>query len=290
MVQASPPLPAPSAPYVGRTADTENFPVGSRLLPAPLRPTVAAYYRLARAADDIADNPALPAEEKVRRLDALDAVLAGREPAAADDPDQDAASRLRGEFVARHLNLEHARHLLQAFRADAVNRPCRSWSDLLAYCRYSAAPVGRFLLDLHGEDRGTWTAGDALCAALQILNHLQDCQVDWRDLHRLYIPLDWLGDAGLTPEALLAPRCSPPLRAVLDRVLDGVDRLHQAADPLPRLIAHRGLRMEVTAILAISRRLARRLRRRDPLAERVSVSRLDKALAAIYGVVRGWRR
>jgi squalene synthase HpnC len=288
--------PLPSAPVSGptfdqpnRTATTENFPVGSWLLPAELRPAVAAYYRVARAADDIADTPALESQEKVRQLDALDAVLAGASD-GGDDPAHEQARRLRVVFAERGLLIEHSRHLLQAFRADAINRPCRSWSDLLAYCRYSAAPVGRFLLDLHGESRDTWKAGDALCAALQILNHLQDCQGDWRELQRLYVPLDWLTEAGLSTDDLLASHSSPAMRGVLDRALDGVDRLNVTAATLPVQIAHRSLRMEVSAILAISRRLARRLRKRDPIAGRVELSKLEKLGCMLYGAARGYWR
>src|SRR5579885_2957485 len=89
------PSAAPAAPYVGRTSDTENFPVGSWLLPAALRPTVAAYYRVARAADDIADDPALESAEKIRRLDALDAVLAGTAAPDESNPAHVAGARLR---------------------------------------------------------------------------------------------------------------------------------------------------------------------------------------------------
>lgn len=277
-------------PYVGRTADTENFPVGSWLVSAERRPSLLIYYAFARAADDIADHPRLDASEKLRRLDALDGILLGRTPADCADPAQNAAVALCQDFAHRRLTIEHAAHLLQAFRADAQNRPCRNWSDLLAYCRYSAAPVARFALELHRESATARPAAEALCAALQILNHLQDCQADWRDLRRLYIPQDWLDEAGVVPAALLAPQATPALRRVLDRMLDGVDRLHLAAAPLPRLIADRGLRMEATAVLAISRRLAARLRRRDPVAGRVGVSKLDKVVALAYGLGLGWRR
>ncbi len=287
-LQAS--APPDDTPYVGRTIATENFPVASRLISSRFRPVIVAYYRMARLADDIADHPGLASPEKVRRLDAIDAVLAGRaEPRPHEAPEQ-AAREVREAFAARGLAIEHARHLLQAFRSDALNRPCRTWSDLLAYCRYSAAPVGRFVLDLHGEPRDAWIAADALCSALQILNHLQDCAADWRTLRRLYIPQDWLSEAGLEPDAMLATQAIPALRRVLDRVLDGVDRLHHAAAPLPRLIADRGLRMQAIAVLALSRRLARRLRRRDPMAERVGVSGFEKTMALAYGAATGWWR
>lgn len=245
---------------------------------------VAAYYRVARAADDIADDPGLSADEKTRLLERIDATLA-----ATSDQDP-AAVALRDVFASRGLTIEHARHLLQAFRADAVNRPCRSWSDLLTYCRFSAAPVGRFLLELHGEARSTWPAGDALCSALQILNHVQDCQADWRNLQRLYIPSDWLREAGLSTDALMASAASPALRGVLDRVLEGVDRLNQVAATLPQQVANRRLCMEVTAIVLISNRLATRLRRGDPLAGRVGLSAFEKVSALLYGAIRGWWR
>ena len=61
-------------------------------------------------------------------------------------------------------------------------------------------PVGRFVLDVHGESRATWPANDALCAALQIINHLQDCGKDYRNLNRVYIPLDAFAAAGAEVE------------------------------------------------------------------------------------------
>ena len=271
-----------------RTAATENFPVGSGLLPRSLRPTVAAFYRFARAADDIADDRLIDATVKLSLLDAMDRSLIGEEPGAMH-PGIRFASELRALFATQGLSLENPRHLLVAFRADASNRPCRSWSDLLAYCRYSAAPVGRFMLELHGEDRAAYPAADALCTALQILNHLQDCQDDFRDLHRVYIPSDWLDEHGLHPRALMAPKTPPPLRAIFDRMLDRVDQLNATAAGLPGAIRRRGLRMESAAILAISRRLARKLRLEDPLARRVALGRTGKLAAMAEGVLRGWR-
>ena len=96
--------------------------------------------------------------------------------------------------------------MLHAFRLDAVKLRYRDWDDLMAYCRYSASPVGRQLLDLHGESRDTWPASDALCSALQVLNHLQDCADDYRLLDRVYLPLTDLAAEGIGVEALTARR------------------------------------------------------------------------------------
>lgn len=270
-----------------RTAEGENFPVGSWLLPASMRPTVAAFYRFARAADDVADSPDYAAVTKIELLDAMEAALLDR-PAAVSHPGVQLARDLRAHLLDRGIALDHPRHLLEAFRADALNRPCRTWSDLLTYCRFSAAPVGRFLLDLHGEDRNAYPAADALCAALQVLNHIQDCQADYRHLKRVYVPTDWLAEEGVAMDALLAPRCAPGLRRVLDRLLDRVDGLNVTARDLPARITQRGLRMEATAIVIIAHRLAGKLRRRDPLRRRVALSRATKLGAMFAGAIRGW--
>jgi phytoene/squalene synthetase len=150
----------------------------------------------------------------------------------------------------------------------------------------SAAPVGRYLLDLHGEEAALYSLSDALCNALQVLNHLQDCAADYRDLDRVYLPEPWLQAEGLVVEALLEPRCGPALRRVLDRALDGVDGLLADAAPLAGRMKNRRLAMEAAAIQAIARKLSALLRRRDPLAERVA---LGKA-AYLGSLAEGIRR
>jgi hydroxysqualene synthase len=267
-----------------RTASSENFPVASFLIAPSRRPTVLAFYRFARQADDVADDPNADGDAKAATLALFDQGLQGGStgPQTALD--------LRAILLEQGLSLDHPRHLLQAFSADARNRPCRSWSDLIAYCRFSAAPVGRFLLDLHGEDRSTWNAADALCTSLQILNHLQDAKQDWADLRRLYVPRDWLVQAGLSERDLLAQKMSPQMRAVYDRVLDRVHELNVQAKPLCRAIADRRLRMEAAAIHAIACHLAKRLRRLDPLAMRVAPTRLGKFAALLHALRAGvWR-
>jgi len=262
-----------------RTETTENFPVASFLIAPRHRPTVLAFYRFARAADDIADDPARAADDKLAALAAFDAALE-----TGEGPPE--AVELRLALLAREVSLDHPRHLLQAFQADARGRPCRTWSDLVAYCRFSAAPVGRFLLDLHGEDRAAWPASDALCTSLQILNHLQDAKADWQNLRRLYVPKDWLSQADLGERDLLAPRLAPALRAVYDRVLDRVDELNLQAMPA---IKDRRLRMETAAIHAIARHLAKRLRRNDPLAARVAPTGFGKIAALLNALAAGIR-
>jgi squalene synthase HpnC len=267
----------------GKTAADENFPVGSWLLPADLRPHVARFYAFARAADDIADSPTLAREEKLERLAAADRALEGAPPAS---PAEEAAARCAASLGERGVPVLYAHQLLQAFMHDARNDLTPTWSDLLAYCRYSAAPVGRFLVDLHGESKEAYVASDALCAALQILNHLQDIGDDWRLRHRVYLPQAWLNESGCSLAELGADRASPALRRVIDRVLDGVDALNATARPLPSLLRRRGFRTEAAVIVVIAERLARRLRRRDPLAGRVVLSPLARLGCVLAGGLR----
>ena len=265
----------------GKGRGDENFPVGSWLIRRDLRAHVHAFYRFARNADDIADSPVLSADEKIRRLDRMAAILDG-------DPGRPDATRrpraMRASLAATGVTAQHCHDILHAFRQDAVKLRYRDWDDLMDYCRYSAAPVGRQLLDLHGEGRHTWPASDALCSALQVLNHLQDCADDYRNLDRVYVPLSDLAAEGCTVEALAAPAPSPALRRVLDRLLDKTEALIATASGLPPGVAARGLRWESAVIVALAGRLARRLRHGDPLAGRVALSTGDFAAAFLTGV------
>ncbi len=255
----------------GKGRGDENFPVGSALIAPRLRPHVHAYYAFARAADDVADDAALPADNKLARLDAMGAVLLGQADGCDSAGRQEVAStvRLRASLAETGITPARGTDLLVAFRQDAVKTRYADWNELEAYCRYSANPVGLFLLDLHGEDNRSHPASDALCTALQVLNHLQDCRDDLQTLDRCYLPQDWLRDAGEDVEAVRWERTGRGLRRVLERCLDQVDRLNRVAAELPGQVRNRRMRLEAAVIVSLSHRLARRLRREDPLAGRV---------------------
>jgi squalene synthase HpnC len=269
----------------GKWRSGENFPVGSFLIRRDLRVHVHTFYRFARNADDIADNPALTADDKIARLDRMAAILDGA--SAEDSP---AAAAMRASLLETGLTAQHCHDVLHAFRLDAVKLRYRDWDDLMGYCRYSASPVGRQLLDLHGESRITWPASDALCSALQVLNHLQDCADDHRRLDRVYLPLEDLTAEGTGIEALAAGVSSPGLRRVLDRLLDRTAELIDQAGGLPPLVVSRGLRWESAVIVELAGRLLRRLRHGDPVATRVALCKPDFLAALAVGVSRGFRR
>jgi hydroxysqualene synthase len=268
----------------GKGRSAENFPVGSLLIRRDLRPHVHAFYRFARNADDIADNPTLTADEKVRRLDRMAAILEG-----APGKDSPAAAAMRESLVETRMTANHCHDVLRAFRLDATKLRYQDWNDLMAYCRYSASPVGRQLLDLHGESRETWPASDALCSALQVLNHLQDCADDYRVLDRVYLPMTDLTAEGIGIETLGAGGSCPDLRRVFDSMLDRTDSLVATARGLAPQVVSSGLRWECGVIVELAARLLRRLRRGDPLADRVRLKKSDFLAAFVFGVLQGFR-
>src|ERR1700756_2258948 len=223
----------------GKWRDAENFPVGSFLIRRDLRRHVHAFFRFPRHADDIAHTPTLTADEKIARFDRMATILDGAPGGAAP-----AASAMRESLIETGVTAQHCHDVLHAFRLDAVKLRYKDWDDLMAYCRYSASPVGRQLLDLPGESRGPSPASGALCSALQVLNHLQDCADDYRLLDRVYLPLEDLAAAGIGVEVLAEGAASPGLRRVLDGLLDRTAVLISQARGLPPLVAASGLRWE----------------------------------------------
>jgi len=266
----------------GKWRGAENFPVGSWLIRRDLRVHVHAFYRFARNADDIADNPGLGDADKIRRLDRMAAVLDG-----APGEDAPAAAAMRQSLLATGMTAQHCHDVLRAFRRDAEQRRYRDWDELMEYCRYSASPVGRQLLDLHGESRLTWPASDALCSALQVLNHLQDCTEDYRRLDRVYLPMADLAAAGIGVEALAAVQSTPALRKVLDALIDRTAALVAGARGLAPQVEAPGLRFECAVITELAARLLRHLRRGDPLAGRVGLGKTDFLAAFVRGILRG---
>src|SRR5262249_31991067 len=153
-----------------------------------------------------------------------------------------------------------------------------------------AMPVGRFVLDVHGETRDTWPASDAICAALQVINHIQDCADDCRNLDRVYIPLDALAAHGLDAAALAAPEASPQLRACFATLAPRTEALLHQGDALPSLVQDRRLSLEISVIQTLAQRLTGMLTRRDPLSERVHLGKPAVAGFTLLAVLKGLRR
>src|SRR3954452_21766837 len=255
----------------GKGHRDENFPVASWLIDARHRGIILAFYEFVRIADDIADHATLMVDEKLTQLDRLEQNLLG------NGDDNAEAVRLGSALVRRALPPRHAQDLLTAFRMDVTKLRYDNWEDLINYCTFSAMPVGRFVLDVHGESRATWAANHALCAALQINNHLQDCGKDFRDLNRVYIPLDAFAAAGAAPDQLDAAKASPELLRCIHALAARNEKLLRESEPFSAQIENTRLAHEVAVIHTYARHIVALLQTRDPLSQRVHLSKAQFA-------------
>ena len=274
----------------GKTHRDENFPVASWIIHPRHRALILAFYNFVRTADDIADHATLGAPEKHALLDLLEAELLGK------GDTQPEAVNLRRALAERSMPPRHALDVLIAFRMDVTKLRYENWDEVIHYCRYSAMPVGRFMLDVHGESTSTWAASDALCAGLQINNHLQDCGKDFRDLNRVYLPRDALAAAGASVEELGQARSSPALRRCLHALALRTEALLDESKSLGAEVRDFRLGCEISVIQAFADKIVGLLKVRDPLSERVHLGALEllaQSLGGIAGEIGrravGWR-
>jgi len=264
----------------GKTHRDENFPVASWIIHPRHRALILAYYNFVRTADDIADHASLPADEKLRYLDLLEAELLGK-----GDTQKEAVD-LRQALAERGMSPRHAQDVLVAFRMDVTKLRYENWDEVIHYCRYSAMPVGRFMLDVHGEATSTWVASDALCAGLQVNNHLQDCAKDYKNLNRVYLPRDALAASGATVEMLGEAKSPAPLLQCLQALAVRTESLLDESRSLSAEVRDLRLGVEISVIQSFADKIVRMLKVRDPLSERVHLSPLEllgQSLAGIGG-------
>ena len=262
----------------GKGHRDENFPVASWIIHPRHRALILAFYNFVRTADDIADHATLGERDKLGLLDLLEAELLGR------GDSQPEAVNLRRALAARSMPPRHALDVLIAFRMDVTKLRYENWEEVIHYCRYSAMPVGRFMLDVHGESTSTWAASDALCAALQINNHLQDCGKDFRDLNRVYLPRDALAAAGASVDELGQPRASAPLLQCLHSLAVRTEALLNESKSLSLEVKDFRLGLEISVIQAFADKIVRMLKVRDPLSERVHLGPIELLAYSLRGM------
>jgi squalene synthase HpnC len=274
----------------GKTHRDENFPVASWIIHPRHRALILAFYNFVRTADDIADHATLGADEKLAYLNLLESELLGQ------GDSQPEAVNLRRALAERSMPPRHALDVLIAFRMDVTKLRYENWDEVIHYCRYSAMPVGRFMLDVHGESTSTWPASDALCAGLQINNHLQDCGKDYRELNRVYLPRDALAAAGASVEALGLARAPAPLLQCLHSLAARTEALLNESKTLSAEVKDFRLGLEISVIQTFADKIVRLLRARDPLSETVHLRPLELIAYSASGVAgemtrraAGWR-
>ncbi len=227
----------------------ENFPVASVLLPAHLREPVAAIYAFARSADDFADEGDLPPAERIAQLNAyrreIDAIEAG------ESTEHPVFLRLRPVVAAYRLPLQLFRDLLDAFSQDVVKDRYADFAELMDYCRRSANPVGRLMLHLfNAATPENLKHSDAICSALQLINHWQDVGIDaGKPVPRIYLPREDLIHFGVSEETVRCRTASADFFALMRFEVDRARALMQSGAPLGRALPGR-IGLEIRTIVA----------------------------------------
>jgi squalene synthase HpnC len=236
----------------------ENFPVASVLLPARLRPAVATIYRFARTADDFADEGDRPPAERLGALDAYRSELA--RIAAGEAPQTPLFAEVAAVVRRHDLSLELFRDLLDAFSQDVVKPRYGTFGEVLDYCRRSANPVGRLMLQLfRAAEPRNLARSDAICTALQLANFWQDVAVDWRK-GRVYLPQDEMARFGVSESHLAEARADEAWQRLMAFQTARTRTLLESGAPLARTLPGRigwELRMVVQGGLRILERIDR---------------------------------
>jgi squalene synthase HpnC len=230
----------------------ENFPVASVLLPARLRKPVELIYRFARTADDFADEGDLPDGERLNLLasfsDELRRIESGTRPHAA------LFRELAPMIAERHLTLGLFHDLLSAFAQDVTKKRYADLADVLDYCRRSANPVGRLLLELYGAatpQNIAWS--DSICSALQVINFLQDIAIDYAN-GRIYMPQDELTRYRISEAQIAAQEANDAWRAFMAFEVARTRRMLLDGAPLGRVLGGR-IGLEMRMIIAGGERI-----------------------------------
>ena len=250
----------------------ENFPVGSWLLSQKIRFKILIFYKFARAADDIADSANLSSNEKIKRLNLFKKAI------ESNKSNKIKISRvvdLRKICIKNKIKINHALNLLKAFKQDAIKKRYKNWSELIRYCKYSAVPVGRFMIDLHKEKQKAYKYSDPLCIALQILNHLQDCKEDYENLDRVYLPMQFLKKYNVKLSQLKKNVTEKNLRLVFNEILKNTEKLIIEAGKNKKNMKHKHLSLETSFILEIAKKLLQLLKNNDPLKKKVMLKKFD---------------
>ena len=259
----------------------EQFPV-SIFIRAKFKPIVSTYYKAARFADDIADSNLLSSQEKLAKLSAISSAF--QQPDKGED--YELIRNLGYIFIQEDLDSSLYLDLLKAFEQDALFKPLRIWDELINYCRYSAAPVGRFLLALYNENPSTYIPAENLCIILQLINHLRDIKTDLSLLRRCYIPLDLMQKYDVKISDLGLDYTTQDVHKLINEMISRIENMIIDVKILPYLIKNFSLRFNTFVILSLTNSVLKKYKRKDILQTSFQLGFYDWLKGIIAGFVR----
>ena len=267
----------------GKSYSDENFPVASFLMTKKIRSIVRVFYFFARMADDIADHQKLSSNQKKKILLFFDNAIS-----KSKKTNNKILDKMIAKFKELPSGKKYSRNLLKAFMMDASNKKYKNWNDLLYYCKFSANPVGRFVIDAVNERKNIekiYEASDSLCTALQIINHIQDCKKDFKELNRVYIPESFFKKYSVDKKILRKSKSVENFERLKIEIVDNVLLSLRKTKLGLREIQSWRLRKETLIILNIAKRLCNLLKINDPLEKQIKLSRIDFIFCFFKGIM-----
>ncbi len=267
----------------GKSYSDENFPVASFLMTKKIRSIVRVFYFFARMADDIADHQKLSSNQKKKILFFFDNAIS-----KSKKTNNKILDKMIAKFKELPSGKKYSRNLLKAFMMDASNKKYKNWNDLLYYCKFSANPVGRFVIDAVNERKNIekiYEASDSLCTALQIINHIQDCKKDFKELNRVYIPESFFKKYSVDKKILRKSKSIENFERLKIEIVDNVLVSLRKTKLGLREIQSWRLRKETLIILNIAKRLCNLLKINDPLEKQIKLSRIDFIFCFFKGIM-----
>ena len=261
----------------------ENFPVASKLLPEALRDPISAIYSYARIADDIADEGNA---EPQQRLDSLRLHGQKLERALAGERELEPVFTATADTIVNFkLDKQLFHDLLTAFSMDITTTRYANYSELINYCRYSANPIGRLLIQLVDKDNViNKQYSDAVCTALQLINFQQDIEQDLIENNRIYLPQDEMQASGITEQQLLNKDNSPAIIEFMHGQYRRADKMLLSGYPLTNILGGRlGLEVRVTVLAA--HRVSQKLMRQSTIYDRPRLGKLDWLMIGLRSIL-----
>lgn len=263
-------------------AHYENFPVISFLVKKELRKHVAILYWFARTADNIADDPNLPDEEKMIKLNHFEGRLTSL---LLGNYENDYETALHNTITVMHLTPDLFYDLLTAFRQDLIKKRYQSFEGLLDYCKYSANPVGRLILELNGiRDNSAFHYSDKICTALQLINFYQDVKID-HDMNRIYFPLDEMSMFAVTENMFELNKINLNLEKLVKYNIDRADKILEEGKKLVEFLPGR-LKIEIKWTVLGGKEILNKIRKNSfDIFTRPKLSKIDFLMLLFKSII-----
>lgn len=237
----------------------ENFPVVSFLIPKKLRKHVAIIYWFARTADDYADEGSFTELERLTKLEnfqhRLTEVING-------NAESDFELALSETIRERKLTTDLFYDLLTAFKQDIFKKQYENFDELLKYCKNSANPVGRLILELNNiRNDEAFAYSDKICTALQLTNFFQDAMIDL-EKGRVYLPQDELSKFAIDHKTLVLKENNYKLKELIKLNIDRTEQMFREGANLLKYLQGR-LKFEIKWTILGGREILNRIKAND---------------------------